>query len=414
MLLRVVDYVGNPGGGVRFIVEAVTALAHLSDAPRIEMVSDGRAFATYESMFRDKCPNVTMRRVRPPNNPRTLMDWWYDKFPGMTIAQLLVRVILRGGDWYSLLRFDVPEEVTHGADAVWLPWIHGHRVMGDHRRVVATYHDTISIDFPGVLPRWMHGRVKELETAWCKSAARITVTSNATAQSLERIYQVPRSHFRVIRLSAIHHQGDCRAIPAAMEGPWQSSPYLLCPANTSLHKNHEVLLSGYARWGASMPLVLTGSGTDFLLRSRSTPRARQLRSLVRKLKLDQNRIIGLGYISDDRYFAILKNCHALVMPTLAEGGGSFPVAEAVQARIPVICSDIPVMREAMDVYGGSPLWFDPDDPQALAIALEDLDKNYTTWQQVAQSCETVSSRSWADVARDYLPLFQQVSLAAAI
>lgn len=404
MFIRIVDYVGNPGGGVRFIVEAVAALAALPDAPRIEFVSDGQAFATYEKAFRERCPAVAMRRVRPSNNPR-LWNHWYHSLPGMT----LLPALLRGGDRASLLRCDVPEEVTRDADAVWLPWVHGHRMMGGHDRVVATYHDTIGVEFPGILPPDVRKRAIALEAEWCESGAIISVTANATAAALERLYDVPRDRFPVIRLSAIHTRPAETAEKVHVEGPWQSQPYLLCPANTSVHKNHEVLLKGYAQWDKRMPLVLTGTGTDFLANGRLAPRARALRELAIRLKLDASRVIGLGYVPDERYFAILKGCHALVMSTLAEGGGSFPVGEALRLHIPVLCSDIPVMREAMDVIGVAPLWFDPKSPPDLARGLDVLVSQREALRAALINRATVWGRSWAEVAKDYRALLAHVA-----
>lgn len=163
--------------------------------------------------------------------------------------------------------------MTRGADAVWLPWVHGHRLLGGHDRVVATYHDTIGVEFPGILPPDVRRQAMAIESEWCQSDAVVTVTSNATAEALERVYAVPRSRFRLIRLCGLHKPAIRPMAEIVAEGPWQAKPYLLCPANTSIHKNHEVLLAGYARWGAKMPLVLTGTGTDFLSHSTMTPRA---------------------------------------------------------------------------------------------------------------------------------------------
>ena len=405
MLIRIVDYVGNPGGGVRFIVEAVAALASLPDAPRIEFVSDGHAFSTYEKAFRERCPAVAVRRLRPANNPR-VTHRWYHRLPGMTI----VPTLLRGGDRASLLhRFDVPPDVFRDADAVWLPWIHGHRVIYGHDRVVATYHDTIGVEFAGIVPPDVRKRAMANEAEWCCSDALITVTANATAASLERLYNVPRDRFPVVRLSAIHDRPAAADNVSHVEGPWQSQPYLLCPANTSIHKNHDVLLEGYVRWGAKMPLVLTGSGTDFLTITKPTPRSRALRNLASRLNLDERKVIGLGYISDERYFAILKGCHALVMPTLAEGGGSFPVGEALRLHIPVLSSDIPVMRESTEVLSVTPLWFDPRDPADLARGFEALVTQRDELHAALKTRGGVLNRTWAQVAEDYRELFKRVA-----
>ena len=93
------------------------------------------------------------------------------------------------------------------------------------------------------------------------------------------------------------------------------------------------------------------------------------------------------------------------MPSLAEGGGSFPVAEAMQTGIPVIASDIPVMREWVGRMGGQILWFDPSSPDALAATLRELDRSYPTYKRTAvEQIGAMTSRGWADVAADYAAL----------
>ena len=182
---------------------------------------------------------------------------------------------------------------------------------------------------------------------------------------------------RVIPLSGQHVRPQ--AIDNGVSWPFSGSPYLICPANTTLHKNHEVLFSGVARSNVTYPLVLTGSGTDFWLSS--YPRAVELRKRAEEAGLEWNRsLFGLGYLADPVYYSLLESAWALVMPTLAEGGGSFPVAEAMQTGIPVIASDIPVMREWVDRMAGRILWFDPSSPDALAATLAELDRSYPTYK----------------------------------
>jgi glycosyltransferase involved in cell wall biosynthesis len=59
---------------------------------------------------------------------------------------------------------------------------------------------------------------------------------------------------------------------------------------------------------------------------------------------------------------------ALVYPSLAEGQG-LPPLEAMAAGCPVICADIPVLRETC---GGAAFYVDPHDPSALADLLEKM------------------------------------------
>jgi glycosyltransferase involved in cell wall biosynthesis len=55
----------------------------------------------------------------------------------------------------------------------------------------------------------------------------------------------------------------------------------------------------------------------------------------------------------------LQNACALLFPSFVEGYG-MPVIEALQNNVPVIASDLQVLRE---VAGGIPDYLKPDDPQ---------------------------------------------------
>jgi glycosyltransferase involved in cell wall biosynthesis len=59
---------------------------------------------------------------------------------------------------------------------------------------------------------------------------------------------------------------------------------------------------------------------------------------------------------------------AFVFPSLAEGFG-LPVLEAMARGVPVACSDRSSLPE---VVGDAALLFDPEDPRAIAAALERL------------------------------------------
>jgi glycosyltransferase involved in cell wall biosynthesis len=98
------------------------------------------------------------------------------------------------------------------------------------------------------------------------------------------------------------------------------------------------------------------------------------------------------------------------MPTLAEGGGSFPVWEALLLGIPVVCSDIPVLREQMERVGASVLWIDPRDPAQLAARLHELDADYARYKALArEQISRLQHRSWGEVAEEYRAVFETVA-----
>ena len=65
---------------------------------------------------------------------------------------------------------------------------------------------------------------------------------------------------------------------------------------------------------------------------------------------------------------LYEGAHCLVYPSFDEGQG-LPPLEALRHGRPVICSDIPVLRETC---GQASFFVDPQDPAALATLLADL------------------------------------------
>jgi glycosyltransferase involved in cell wall biosynthesis len=113
-------------------------------------------------------------------------------------------------------------------------------------------------------------------------------------------------------------------------------------------------------------------------------------------------VFTLGYLSDADYYRILDAAWALVMPTLAEGGGSFPVLEAIEQGIPVLSSNIPVMREMAERWNARLLWFDPRDPSDIAARLDALHSGYEGHLSTArEQVPRLLNRTWEDVALEY-------------
>lgn len=80
------------------------------------------------------------------------------------------------------------------------------------------------------------------------------------------------------------------------------------------------------------------------------------------------RLFWFDDVEDGELTFLYENAAALVLPSFAEGFG-LPIVEAARHGCPVICSDIPVFRE---VGGDGALYFQVNDPDALAAAIRDF------------------------------------------
>lgn len=395
MRLRVLDYAANPGGGVRFGAETIRALRSAPGVDVVEVVSHGAGLERYR-----KALGLDVRLLDiPPANARATRLRYYAGAP-------LVAPLGRSLELGFCFHYDVPDRALEGCDVLWLPWLHSHRPPGRGAdKVVGSLHDVILIEYPQHFGRYLARDEEETIRRWLSSGSRMVLSSEATAGTLHRMFGADRQRFDVVPLSGQHR---ARATTARLPAAWDfaDGAFLLCPANISPHKNHERLFEGFAQWGKRHPLVLTGPGTD--LRS-LVGRAPRLRRRLRALGLELGRdVVGLGYLDDELYYALLRRAHALVMPTLAEGGGSFPVWEALFEGVPVVSSNIPVMREMIERVDGEVLWFDPRRSEDLAARLTELEDHHARLKRLAvDQVRLIRQRTWDDVGADYFTIFSR-------
>ena len=400
MKVRVIDYIGNEGGGVRFAVELLRALVARGADAQVELVSHGAALGAYRGLLGRDAAGCGFVDLPPARS----VDGW---------------------------RFDVPPAALADCDVAWLPWVHRHRLPDSGvGAVIGSFHDAIMFTEPSLRAIFGAHLDDERETVarWLASPARVVVSSQATVATMRGLFGVAPERLDVVPVSGAHAAGDAVDPPGvAVPEPWAERPFLLCPANISPHKNHDTLFRGVAAWGRRHPLVLTGTLTD-LPRSRNVlkraaraglealgvmrrSRVTELRRLARREGYRLGRsLLPVGYVDDQRYYALLRRAWALVMPTFAEGGGSFPVEEALWFGVPVVCSDIPVLREHMARLGATVLWFDPRDAAALARALQELERDYAAHKaRAVRQVQTMRRRAWADVADEYWTILTEVA-----
>ena len=142
-----------------------------------------------------------------------------------------------------------------------------------------------------------------------------------------------------------------------------SSPFFFYPANLWLHKNHEVLLCGYARYvrlarSEPWPLVLT---------FHEDARAQYLRSLARTLGVERH-VRFMGFLPEQDLHHVWRRAGALVFPSLHEGFG-IPLLEAMHYRVPIISGD----RFSLKEVGGDAVYLiDARKPVSLSDALLEI------------------------------------------
>lgn len=154
-------------------------------------------------------------------------------------------------------------------------------------------------------------------------------------------------------------------------------PFVLCQATIEPRKNHRVLVEAFALLdpeisGATTLVLAGGPGWS------SDP----LLARIAELQATGLDIRVTGYVTEEERLALYQTCELAVQPSHYEGFG-MPVLEALACGAPVVCSDIPVLRE---VGGTVADYFDKDDPHALAgLLTERLSIGRTAPDRISQA-----------------------------
>ena len=175
--------------------------------------------------------------------------------------------------------------------------------------------------------------------------------------------------------------------------------FAFLPANTWRHKNHLGLIEALAllrNRGLEIPLVCSGVKTDFFATIDARVRALGLAGSVQ----------FLDYVSSLELRALYQLCRCLVFPTKFEGWG-MPLTEAFAAGRAAACSVIPPLLEQ---GADAAVMFDPDDPPAIAGAVERLwTDEHLREQLVAKGRRQAEATSWPEIAEAYRTLYRKVA-----
>jgi glycosyltransferase involved in cell wall biosynthesis len=278
-----------------------------------------------------------------------------------------------------------------------------------NRDFVLVIHDLHALHFPDqwreVDVQLMRRRFKFLS----QHAKRIIVHNEFTAQDVSEKLAVDRERISIVMLPSFFSEEAFPASSGSDEAQLAelgiSPPYALwASSSTYVHKNHERLLQAWRL------LVDQGHGIQLVCTGSKDPLWDHLSVLIRKLNLaDHVRFTGI--VNDAVMAAILRNAHLAICPTLFEGGGPGPAAEAMVAGIPLTASNIPQCRQLFNMRLDLCSFFDPYSPQAIADSVAEIVLDYESARHRADFArlEYPRMRTWQIAADQY---WQAVEAAA--
>jgi glycosyltransferase involved in cell wall biosynthesis len=208
---------------------------------------------------------------------------------------------------------------------------------------VVTIHDLDFLNSPHELPQ-SDRRLPELVRRSAQRADVVCTPTQAVSETVQERFGIPEDRIVVTPLgvdpawfAARPPQEELRA---RLHLPKE---YLLFVGAMGPRKGVGTLLAAHEQDPDLPPLVLAGPGT---------PSA-------------DSRVVRTGYLSEPDLRSVVAGASALVLPSRDEGFG-LPVLEALACNVPVVCSDLPALRE---VAGGHATHVPVGDAEALRHAL---------------------------------------------
>jgi phosphatidyl-myo-inositol alpha-mannosyltransferase len=197
--------------------------------------------------------------------------------------------------------------------------------------------------------------------------------------------------------------GDYEVIPNGVALPEQAEPgdrehRIVFLGRHEPRKGLQVLLRAWPEIRRQTGARLRVLGADPL----------QVRLLLTRLRVSDDGIDALGYVSEQERTQELLEAKAFVAPSL--GGESFGMVltEAFACAAPVVASDIAGYRDVMTPETG--VLVPPDDPRSLAEATVGLLGDEPRRQRLAAGARRrARAYSWDDIARRLLAIYEPLA-----
>ncbi len=267
-------------------------------------------------------------------------------------------------------------------------------VWGPFRRVV-TIHDLQYMAVPELLSWPVRKTTHAMVSLAARRAHRIIAVSNAGKQEIVTGLGIAQEHIDVVP-NGVRPPPPAPATDGVRERYRLGERRVIISVATNLpHKNLPVLLDALGLIDPEKRplLVLAGHGTQ--------ERSLWTRALAAGVAEDVRLLGGLSTDELDSMYAI-ADC--LVLPTLHEGFG-LPAIEAMARSIPVVCSDIPALRE---VAGSAALYFDPRAPEQIAARIAEAITDTALADRLrAQGRGRAAEFSWRAAARGTLESYRR-------
>lgn len=269
-------------------------------------------------------------------------------------------------------------------------------------------HDLIPLTHPHVTTPHKTNRHYGRVMHAARSAAAIIVTTHVSANAMQNFadgqgLELPRLVVAPIAGASFSVGRPACPPSSKRHGHGQTdnaSAKFVCVGTIETRKNHRLLLQVWSRLIDRLGVGVGDGPGDGL--GDETPQlifaggwgqgAERIRSALRQDPRLNSHIEIRDCQSDPEIAQLLVGARGALLPTLAEGFG-LPMVEALQMRLPVIASNLPVFEE---VGQGIPTLLDPADVDGWADAILDFCCKGPKWQRQIAAMPGFRAPIWTD------------------
>lgn len=213
----------------------------------------------------------------------------------------------------------------------------------------------------------------------------ITVSEFSKSEISQRLTVPPD------KISVIYNAADSRFAILNKQPEQTEKQYILSVGSIDPRKNLKIVFEAHHHLhDLSIPLKVAGGSSK----------------IFNDLDITENlqNVQFLGRVSDDELIQLYKEATVFVYPSLYEGFGLPPV-EAMKSGVPVVTSDIPVLRE---VCQDAALYVDPMDSVAVSQAVRSLLTDEHLYNKMIVAGHKVSATyKWETSAKKLISVLKQ-------